>query len=176
LREKVTSTHGHAVDLAAVRAAPPKPPDAEDRPTGIWANGAQPPTAASRRAETGQLRLSGLYPLLGQKPERTVGDPAQDVSEAVWTQSQTRESMVSGKPARTAAGASGEPGPETQRTLWVLRHYGQCPSPTAVSVACDQGVAEVASSPRRPARDALGADEPLAGVLLPARSTSRTLH
>src|SRR5208283_5287777 len=84
--------------------------------------------------------------------------------------------MVSGEPARAVAGAGGGPGPEAQRTLWVFWHYGQLRGPTAVSAGSDKGLAEVAGTKGRPARDALGADAPPVGLLLPTRSTSRTLH
>ena len=76
-------------------------------------------------SETGNLRLSGLYPLLGQEPERALGHSAEDHAETVYARTQSDQSVVSGKPARTDAGASGAVGPQTQRSLWVLRHYWQ---------------------------------------------------
>src|ERR1039458_1744206 len=105
-----------------------------------------------------------------------MGDTEGDIAEAVWTKSKARAPMVSGEPARTDAGASGGPGPKTQRSLWVFWHYRQLRGPGAVSVGSDSGLAQVAGASGRPARDALGADESAAGVLSPARSARGTFH
>src|ERR1022692_950634 len=83
--------------------------------------------------------------------------------------------MVSEEPARTDASASGSLGPETQRTLWVLRPDRQLQGPGAVSAGSAWDLAEVAGAARRPPRHALGAPDSPTPVLLPARSPSRAL-
>jgi Reverse transcriptase (RNA-dependent DNA polymerase) len=72
--------------------------------------------------------------------------------------------------------ASGSPGPQTQRSLWVLRSDGQLRGFETVSMGGDQGLAEMAGAPGRPERDALGTHAQTAGLLLHSRSPGGSLN
>jgi len=89
-------------------------------------------------------------PITGEEPAWAVGDSTADGAEAVCPKSQSHRPMVPGEPARAVMGASRDAGPETQRTLWVLRRHGQLCRPETVSVGSDTGMEEVVGAPGDP--------------------------
>jgi hypothetical protein len=55
----------------------------EDAPSALWATEGPDALNRGRGEAAGHLRLSGLYPLLGQDAERRLGDSATDRAQAV---------------------------------------------------------------------------------------------
>ena len=117
----------------------------------------QPPQAARLRNQGSgthrawNIRLSGIYPLLGSITARRMGGQTEDGEEPTQASALSAVGMVSKKPAPSGQGAAPEAHAKAARPLRVLRDYWQLLQPPEISggSATDLAISAVSASPRQ---------------------------
>ena len=129
-----------------------------DGPPGEDATGAVPtapdPRLRNRGSGTSRnwdIRLLGIYPLLGSISARRMGGQTEDGEEPTQARARSAVGMVPKKSAPCDQGAAPETHAKTARPLRVLRDYWQLlqPSETSGGSATDLAMSAVSASPRQ---------------------------